>query len=130
MTEGYWIAAKPPLTRRCRAGHCFDQAGHGIAAAVLGEDQLAALEADPWLVVEATEFAPENPEPATPPGGGAPPPGVADAGLSETEHMLRAYLAGLKADGKGKPKVAEARTATGIAALSAAEVGAAWRALE
>lgn len=135
MIKGYWISAKRPLERRCRAGHCFDQAGHGIAADALADEHLAALQADPWLVVEETEFEPDTTaaEPASEgplaedvpaaPGAGAAAPGQAQAALHE-------YLAGLKAAGEGKPKVAQAREATGIAALSAAEIAAAWRALE
>lgn len=128
MTKGFWISAKRPLPRRCRAGQCFDQAGHGIAAAALTGEQIAALQADPHLVVEEVEFSDDQAELLAAVGDYVGPDHT-DEALSECQHTLRAYLAGLHADGKAKPKVAEARKATGIAELSAAEIGAAWKAL-
>lgn len=52
-----------------------------------------------------------------------------DQQLDERAHTLRVYLIERQADGKGKPKVAEAKAATGIDDLAGAEIAAAWEAL-
>ena len=49
------VKAKAPLARRCRCGYCFDAEGHEL---VVSERELAALTADPMLVVTVLE-APE-----------------------------------------------------------------------
>lgn len=43
-----YVKAKPPLSRRCRCGLCFDAVGRSIKA---DEKVVAVLRADPWLVV-------------------------------------------------------------------------------
>lgn len=80
---------------------------------------------------------PPEPEPdagmAGDASGASPAPaavdGHADQALDDRAHTLRAYLAGIKADGGKKPKVSDAEKATGIDDLSGAEIAEAWRAL-
>lgn len=149
-----WIKAKG-LPRRCRAGFCFDADGYGIAVASLSDEQLEALKGDPYLSIEEGEAGDEaigllqhtgeikglealddypgksDTTTAESPAGGAAgaPPAETDEELNAREHTLRAYLADLKAGEEGKPKVAEAKAATGIADLTAVEVNAVWKAL-
>lgn len=52
-----------------------------------------------------------------------------DQALDDRAHTLRAYLAGIKADGGKKPRAGDAEKATGIDDLSGAEIADAWRAL-
>ena len=74
------VKAKAPLARRCRCGYCFDAEGQEL---VISERELAALTADPMLVVtvleapEAHKALPESPADADPgapeePGSAAP----------------------------------------------------------
>lgn len=58
--EAIFVRAVPE--RRCRAGFCFDQQGHGIALSLLSEEQLAALEADPLLRVEHVTVPAQAPQ--------------------------------------------------------------------
>ena len=58
--EAIFVRAVPE--RRCRAGFCFDQQGHGIALSLLSEEQLAALEADPLLRVEHVTVPAQEPQ--------------------------------------------------------------------
>lgn len=131
IIQGFWIAAKKPLARRCRAGLCFDQAGHGVAADALTEVQIAALQNDPQLVVEAVEFSDDQAELLRAAGDlveAGHADGHTDEQLSDHAHTLRAYLAGRQADGQGRPKVAEVKKAIGLD-VSGADIASAWKAL-
>ena len=63
------VKAKAPLARRCRCGYCFDAEGQKL---VVSERELAALTADPMLLVTVLE-APEAHTASAPDGDpGAP----------------------------------------------------------
>lgn len=46
------VKARPPLARHCRCGMCFDAEGYELKA---DSKELAALRADPWLIVTECE---------------------------------------------------------------------------
>ncbi|WP_165076981.1 MULTISPECIES: HI1506-related protein [unclassified Desulfovibrio] len=54
------VKARPPLARRCRCGYCFDAEGQEL---VVSERELAALTADPKLVVTVLEAPEAQPDP-------------------------------------------------------------------
>lgn len=113
--KALYIAAKKGQPRRCRAGMCFDEVGHGVALDALSDEQIEALKADPLLVVEETEVDADSLKAAH-----------ADEPLDERAHTLRAYLATLDR----KPSVRDAAKATGLANLSTKEIGNAWAAIQ
>lgn len=47
-----FIKTRPGVDSFCRAGHRFNKLGHGIVLELLSEDQVAALKAEPKLIVE------------------------------------------------------------------------------
>ncbi len=55
--EGIWVRTVPGVRRFRRAGMAFNDAGTGIALEALTDEQLAALEAEPNLIVERNTFS-------------------------------------------------------------------------
>ena len=72
------VKAKAPLARRCRCGYCFDAEGQELVAS---ERELAALTADPMLVVTVLEA----PEAHTAPPADGDPGAPEEPGNAEPE---------------------------------------------
>ena len=86
------VKAKAPLARRCRCGYCFDAEGQEL---VVSERELAALTADPMLVVTVLE-APEARKAHTAP--------AADSDPSAPEEPGNAAPEGDTPEGEGAPE--------------------------
>ncbi|WP_322521155.1 HI1506-related protein [Guyparkeria halophila] len=54
--EAIWVRTVPGVRRFRRAGMAFNEAGTGVALEALTDEQLAALEAEPNLIVERNTF--------------------------------------------------------------------------
>lgn len=54
--DGIWVRTVPGVRRFRRAGMAFNEAGTGIALEAITDEQLAALEAEPNLIVERNAF--------------------------------------------------------------------------